>query len=179
MWKRGQTTSPENNSTPTPAQDISTSSPPRTERVVDNKTMANIGKSVIINGELKGSEDLSIEGQVEGKIELKDHLLTIGQNGRIRAEIHAKSVVVHGQVIGNIIAAERVIIREHGSVDGDIIAPRVSIAEGALFKGKIDMHSSQTGAPPCQTPAELEPKQPAEAIAKKDKAGEKLKPDSV
>lgn len=171
MWKRGQTTSPENNSTTLPSTDLSVSSPPRMEKIVDNKTTANIGKSVIISGELKGSEDLSIEGQVEGKIELKEHLLTIGQNGRIRAEIHAKSVVVHGQVIGNIIAAERVIIREHGSVDGDIIAPRVSIAEGALFKGKIDMHGSP--ACPNPSPAELEHKQPAEAVAKKDKPGEK------
>jgi cytoskeletal protein CcmA (bactofilin family) len=171
MWKRVPTTPPEDNSTPSSTKDISIAQPQRPERVLD-KMAANIGKSVIVKGELNGSEDLSIDGQVEGKIDLKNHLLTIGENGRIHAEIYAKAVVVHGQVVGNIVATERVVIRENGSVDGDIVAPRVSIAEGAMFKGKIDMHSSRAdvvNAVSLPLPESLS-KSP-EAAAKKDKAG--------
>ena len=99
----------------------------------------NIGKSVVIKGELTGSEDLTIEGQVEGKIELKQNVLTIGPNGKIKAQIVAKIVVIQGDVHGDIAATERVDIRDNGSVDGDVSAPRVSIADGAHFRGSIDM----------------------------------------
>jgi len=99
----------------------------------------NIGKSVVIKGELNGSEDLTIEGQVEGKIELRQSVLTIGANGRIKAQVFAKSVIILGEVIGNVTASEKVDIRDNGSVDGDITAPRVAIAEGAHFRGSIDM----------------------------------------
>jgi cytoskeletal protein CcmA (bactofilin family) len=102
--------------------------------------MGNIGKSVIIKGELSGSEDLTIEGQVEGKIELKDNVLTIGTNGKIKAQVFAKTVIVLGEVIGNITSSEKVDIRDHGSVDGDITSPKVAIAEGAHFRGAIDMN---------------------------------------
>ena len=104
-----------------------------------DKDVVNIGKSVVIKGELNGSEDLTIEGHVEGKIELKDHVLTIGPNGKIKAEVFAKVVIVLGDVRGNIVASEKVDIRDNGSVDGDITAPRVAIAEGAHFRGSVDM----------------------------------------
>jgi len=103
------------------------------------KTAVNIGKSVVIKGELNGSEDLTIEGQVEGKIELRQNVLTIGANGRIKAQVFAKSVIILGEVTGNVTATEKVDIRDNGSVDGDIAAPRVAIAEGAHFRGSIDM----------------------------------------
>jgi len=113
------------------------------------RDVVNIGKSVLIKGELNGSEDLTVEGHVEGKIELKDHVLTIGPHGRIRAEVVAKIVVVLGEVTGNILATEKVDIRDNGSVDGDIIAPRVAIAEGAHFRGSVDMQrkAAPAGAP--------------------------------
>jgi hypothetical protein len=89
------------------------------------KDVVNIGKSVVIKGELNGSEDLTIEGHVEGTIQLKDHVLTIGPNGRIKAQVFAKSVVVLGEVTGNVTASDKVDIRDNGSVDGDIIpSPR-------------------------------------------------------
>ncbi len=103
------------------------------------KTAVNIGKSVVIKGELNGSEDLTIEGQVEGKIELRQNVLTIGANGRIKAQVFAKAVIILGEVTGNVTATEKVDIRDNGSVDGDIAAPRVAIAEGAHFRGSIDM----------------------------------------
>ena len=103
------------------------------------RDVVNIGKSVVIKGELDGSEDLTIDGHVEGKIELRDHVLTIGANGRIKAQVFAKAVVVLGEMTGNINASEKVDIRDNGSVDGDIISPKVAIAEGAHFRGSIDM----------------------------------------
>ncbi|HEX2340218.1 MAG TPA: polymer-forming cytoskeletal protein [Vicinamibacterales bacterium] len=105
----------------------------------------NIGKSVVIKGELNGSEDLTIEGQVEGKIELRQHVLTIGPNGKIKAQIFAKSAIILGEVHGNVTATEKVDIRDNGSVDGDIAAPRVAIAEGAHFRGSIDMQRAGAG----------------------------------
>ena len=116
----------------------------------------NIGKSVVIKGELSGSEDLTIEGNVEGRIELKENILTIGPNGKIRAEVFAKSVIVLGEVTGNVTASEKVDIRDNGSVDGDITSPRVAIAEGAHFRGSVDMQRAGGGkapAKPAATPA--------------------------
>ena len=112
----------------------------------NERDVVNIGKSVVIKGELNGSEDLTIEGQVEGKIELRDHVLTIGPNGKIKAQLYAKAIVVLGEVIGNVVATEKVDIRENGSVEGDITAPRVAIAEGAHFRGSVDMQNK--GAKP-------------------------------
>ena len=101
--------------------------------------IVNIGQSVQIKGELTGNEDLTIEGMVDGKILVKDHNLTIGANGRITAEVHAKTVVVVGSVTGNITADDKVEIAPSGTVNGDIRAPRVAISDGAKFKGSIDM----------------------------------------
>ena len=117
------------------------------------KDIVNIGKSVVIKGELNGSEDLTIEGHVEGTIQLRDHVLTIGPNGKIKAQVFAKSVIVLGEVTGNVTASEKVDIRDNGSVDGDIISPRVAIAEGAHFRGSVDMQrkggaAQTTGAKP-------------------------------
>ncbi len=99
----------------------------------------NIGKSVQIKGELTGSEDLTIDGALEGKIHMKDHNLTVGTNGSINAEVRAKSVMVLGKLVGNIKAGEKVEVAASGSMEGDITAPRVILADGARFKGSIDM----------------------------------------
>jgi cytoskeletal protein CcmA (bactofilin family) len=115
------------------------------------KDIVNIGKSVVIKGELNGSEDLTIEGQVEGTIQLRDHVLTIGPNGRIKAQVFAKSVIVLGEVVGNVTASEKVDIRDKGSVDGDIVSPRMAIAEGAHFRGSVDMQ--RQGAPASSQPS--------------------------
>ena len=109
------------------------------------QSIVNIGQSVQIKGELSGNEDLTIEGLVDGKIMVKDHNLTIGANGRITAEVHAKTVVVVGQVSGNITADDKVELAPTASVVGDIRAPRVSIADGARFKGSIDMERKGSG----------------------------------
>src|SRR4051812_4909294 len=100
--------------------------------------MAHIGKSVVIKGELSGSEDLYLDGEVEGTIELSGNSLTIGPNGRVRANTNAKDVVVHGKVNGNM-RADRVELKKSALVSGDIITQRVVIEEGAFFKGGIDI----------------------------------------
>ena len=115
----------------------------------------NIGKSVVIKGDLTASEDLTIEGNVEGKIELRNNILTIGANGKIKAQVLAKAVVVLGEVTGNVTATERVDIRDNGSVDGDLSAPRIAIADGAHFRGSIDMQKQ--GKPGESKPAEVKP----------------------
>ena len=142
MWKRDESVKPAAPpaSTPAAAPAAPVGAAPSAEpRAQIGRDMVNIGKSVVIKGELSGSEDLTIEGQVEGRIDLKDHLLTIGPNGKIKAEVFAKSVIVLGEVMGNVTASEKVDIRDNGSVDGDIISPRVAIAEGAHFRGSVDM----------------------------------------
>ena len=112
------------------------------------KDIVNIGKSVVIKGELNGSEDLTIEGHVEGTIQLRDHVLTIGPNGKIKAQVFAKAVIVLGEVTGNVTASDKVDIRDNGSVDGDIVSPRVAIAEGAHFRGSVDMQRNGAAASP-------------------------------
>jgi cytoskeletal protein CcmA (bactofilin family) len=118
---------------------------------------ASIGKSIVINGELSGSEDLTIEGRVDGKIELRNHVLTVGANGRITAQVAAKSIVVLGHVTGNLVATDKVDIRESGSVEGDIVAPRVAIADGSHFRGSIDMQRKEPVGSSDGTAAPREP----------------------
>jgi len=102
-------------------------------------TVACIGKSVVVKGEVTSAEDLVIEGRVEGKIDLQGHSLVVGQGGDIRAEILAKSVIVHGTVTGNVTAREKVEVRETGSIEGDIVTPGLSVSEGAVMSGRVEM----------------------------------------
>jgi len=151
MWKRDEAVRPASGQPAAPqAPAPAGASGPRAEVSQKRESdIVNIGKSVVIKGELNGSEDLTIEGQVEGTIQLRDHVLTIGANGRIKAQVFAKAVIVLGEVTGNVTASEKVDIRDNGSVDGDIIAPRVAIAEGAHFRGAVDM---QKKSPQAQAP---------------------------
>jgi len=161
MWKRDQETKPTNGSstplTAVPTPPIATAPIRLTETPIESGTplpppmgrsekgsMVHIGKSVVVKGELQGSEDLMIEGQVEAKIELKDNVLTIGPHGRIKGQVFAKTVVVLGTVNGNLTASEKVDIRDGATVDGNVVSPRVAIAEGAQFHGSVDMKPRDT-----------------------------------
>ena len=180
MWKRDETVKPLSGQPTAPAASsqqamtpVESAGPPRTSE--RNTGMVNIGKSIVIKGELNGSEDLTIDGHIEGKIELKDNVLTIGPNGKIQAQTFAKSVIVLGTVIGNITASDKVEIRDSGSVDGDVISPRVAIAEGAQFHGSVDMQkkgprpvqwqSSASGQPKAAQPAVSAGPEPPRAAA--------------
>src|ERR1041385_2024896 len=101
--------------------------------------VGHIGKSVQIKGELTGSEDLYLDGSIEGTIDLRDHSLIIGPNGKIKAGITARDLVVHGRVEGNITATGRVELRKSCSLIGDVSTQRIVIEDGAFFKGAIDI----------------------------------------
>jgi cytoskeletal protein CcmA (bactofilin family) len=112
---------------------------------------AHIGKSVLVKGELSGSEDLYVDGEVEGAIALHNHTLVVGPNSRIRANISAREVVVHGKVEGNIVGAERVELKTSCVLSGDITTPRIIIEDGAFFKGSVDPQPER--AKPAKTTA--------------------------
>jgi cytoskeletal protein CcmA (bactofilin family) len=167
MWKRDEavkpTAAPAAEPKPAPSSTPAVAPPPTDIRRQIERDVVNIGKSVVIKGELNGSEDLTVEGHVEGKIELKDHVLTIGPNGKIKAQVFAKTVIVLGEVNGNVTATEKVDIRDGGSVDGDIISPRVAIAEGAHFRGSVDMQ--RKGGATVQPAAQSQAAKPAAVAA--------------
>jgi cytoskeletal protein CcmA (bactofilin family) len=161
MWKRDEAVRPapgQPAAAPQPFAPAQAGAPavrPETSHHME-KDIVNIGKSVVIKGELNGSEDLTIEGHVEGTIQLRENVLTIGPNGKIKAQVFAKAVIVLGEVTGNVTASDKVDIRDNGSVDGDIVAPRVAIAEGAHFRGSVDMQrkgGQKDGAKPAQPQA--------------------------
>ena len=166
MWKRDEAVRPASGGQPVPAVQPPAPAPagitgsrPETHHQME-KDIVNIGKSVVIKGELNGSEDLTIEGHVEGTIQLRDHVLTIGPNGKIKAQVFAKAVIVLGEVTGNVTASDKVDIRDNGSVDGDIVSPRVAIAEGAHFRGSVDMQRKGAAAVSQSAPKAAAP-QPA------------------
>src|ERR1700716_1891926 len=160
MWKRDEAVRPASGQpavSPPPPPRAAGPPGPRPEMSHNmEKDIVNIGKSVVIKGELNGSEDLTIEGHVEGTIQLRDHVLTIGPNGRIKAQVFAKAVIVLGEVTGNVTASYKVDIRDNGSVDGDIVSPRVAIAEGAHFRGSVDMQR-KAGQPQGQAAKSAQP----------------------
>jgi len=114
--------------------------------------VGHIGKSVVIRGELTGNEDLYLDGEVEGNINLRDHKLVIGPNGKIKASITARDVVVHGRVEGNVSASERVELKRACSLTGDVNTQRIVIEDGAFFKGAIDIKEHRESRPDLRKP---------------------------
>ncbi|MEO8504061.1 MAG: polymer-forming cytoskeletal protein [Acidobacteriota bacterium] len=130
---------------------------------------AVVGASIKINGELGGSEDLLIQGQVDGKIDLAQHTVTIGRSGRISADVFAKTVHVEGEVRGNLFAAEQIVVHKTGSVNGNLASPRISLEDGCKFKGNIDMDPQAADPRAKSTRPNLPPpigERPLTAIAK-------------
>ncbi len=171
MWKRKEDeyTNP---AQPTVSGATSASvanAPPRpveASRAETNRSteVATIGKSVVVKGELSGSEDLIIDGEVEGSIALRGQTLTVGPNGRVRANIEARNVILHGRVNGDIQATERVELRKSASLSGDISTMRISIEDGAFFKGGIDIQKPEPAS-------KVEPKPQASAMGAPVAAG--------
>lgn len=111
---------------------------PATGRLVEERRVAAwIGKSIVVEGDLTSSEDLTIAGRVEGDISVPEHILIVTPEARIRGDIEARFVAVHGRVTGTIRASEKVEIGETGEVEGDVVAPRMAIAEGAALRGEV------------------------------------------
>lgn len=124
---------------------VSSRPAPSTTTTADQAT---IGKSLVIKGEVTGSESLYIDGRVEGSINLSGNRVTVGRNGVVGANISAREIVILGKVRGNLTASDRVDIRSDGSLTGDVVAARISIEDGAYFKGGIDIRK---GGQPAQS----------------------------
>jgi cytoskeletal protein CcmA (bactofilin family) len=105
---------------------------------------ATIGRSLVIKGEISGAEALYVDGRIEGKISLPGHRVTIGRNGTVQANITAREVVIMGKVNGNIECGDRVDIRSEGSVTGDVSTVRISVEDGAILKGGIEVRSGES-----------------------------------
>jgi cytoskeletal protein CcmA (bactofilin family) len=145
MWKPNQpgptpsTPEPVRPTPPTSTPAFDARATASTPGVIPTNEQATIGKSLVVKGELSGSESLYIDGKVEGAINLPGNRVTIGRNGQVAANISAREIVVLGKVRGNCQASDRVDIRSEGSLTGDVIAARISIEDGAFFKGGIDI----------------------------------------
>ncbi|MEM7482816.1 MAG: polymer-forming cytoskeletal protein [Acidobacteriota bacterium] len=131
MWKKEDDMQPNAQSAATPAS--------RSDSRSGGAAAAVIGPSIRIQGELSGGEDLRVEGRVEGKISLPEHHVVVGEQGRVKADILGRTIRVEGQVQGNLTSREQVVVSRSGNVRGNITAPRVSLEDGAQFKGSIDM----------------------------------------
>lgn len=135
---------------PTPSPSPSSTSAPEPPRRSGDR--ATIGPSIFIKGDLTGDEDLVIEGRVEGRVDLKQNNVTVGHNGKVKADVFGRVVTIEGEVDGNVFAQEQAVLRQSGAIRGNISAPRVVLEDGSRFKGTIDMepkerHGTGTGNP--------------------------------
>ncbi len=129
--------------------------PKNSEPLPARSGQAHIGKSVVVKGEISGAEDLYVDGEVRGSLELKEHSLTVGPNGKVDANVTAREIVVHGTLNGNVHASEKIEIRKTGSLLGDLTTARIIIEDGAYFKGSIDI--LKPGQKPEARPAAVSP----------------------
>ncbi len=165
MWKPNQT----GPITPAPIPEPTTrpvpTPPPAAEPVnrapISAGDQATIGKGLLVKGEITGSESLYIDGKVEGSINLPGNRVTVGRNGQVAASIIAREIVVLGKIRGNVSATDRVDIRAEGSLSGDVAAARISIEDGAYFKGGIDIRKPEPKAAPAAAPVAPEAPKPA------------------
>jgi cytoskeletal protein CcmA (bactofilin family) len=152
VWKKSDEPSTPRPAEPTPANRPATPPPtssfsstaPNAGEAPRRSDRATIGPSIFIKGDLTGDEDLVVEGRVDGKIDLKQNNVTIGTNGRVKADIFGRVVTVEGEVDGNVVAHEQAILRKAGAIRGNITAPRVVLEDGSRFKGSIDMEAKES-----------------------------------
>src|SRR5512141_1218024 len=164
MWKKTESEDPQPQYQPQYTQ------PPQAQPVnqprvsaPQHKEQAMIGATIYIKGDLSGQEDLIIEGRVEGKIELRQHNVTVGKNGKVKADIYGRTITIEGEVQGNLYGEEQLVLRQTSTVRGNIIAPRVSLEDGSNFKGSIDMSPKES--------SRTEPAKAAESRPTPDTAG--------
>ncbi len=138
--------------------------PPNTYTPVKPATspmdQANIGRTLVIKGEVTGAESLFIDGRVEGTISFPDNRVTIGRNGNVAANITAKEVVIMGKVQGNVEASDRLDIRSEGVLSGDVITHRISVEEGAILKGGVEVRNPEKKEQKTQVQAQNKPEPP-------------------
>ena len=149
MWKKDETPK-----TP-PARGAETPEKPRPVR--SGSGSSTIGQSLKISGEVTGSEDLIVQGSIDGEIKLPENTVTIGEDGRVKARVEARVIVVEGTVEGDLYGGEQVEILQQGNVNGNIVSPRVGLEDGAQFKGNIDMSPRTSASKGSATPASTQP----------------------
>ena len=197
MWKKDEMpmpgTAPEADRTPRPERERERERTPSPSASGVPGERATIGRSITIRGDVTGDEDLLIQGRVDGSVDLKQHSVTVGVDGEVKASIVGRVVIVEGSVEGNIRSEEQVVLRSSARVQGDITAPRLVLEDGARFRGGVDMGevpeasrttatSSQqqskkpTTSPPAPTPSSSEtPAEPVKAMAAAESGGGKGK----
>jgi len=162
MFEKHKTSKPETTSTQQPQDHAN----PGRQAPVSSGRAAVIGPGIHINGDISGDENLLIEGRVDGKIQLKSHQVDIGEGGKVKADISAKVIRISGKVRGDLNGAEKVVISGTGNVHGNITAPRMTLEDGAIFKGSIDMDPGEPAkakvAKPVNKPDEKPSAKPAE-----------------
>jgi cytoskeletal protein CcmA (bactofilin family) len=157
---------PANTPTPTPTA-TQPSSNPTASAPANTRNTAMIGPNITIKGTISGDEDLLIQGRVEGTIALGQHEVSIGESAEVTANIQAKAVKIDGDVAGDITGTEKVVISKSGNVRGNIVAPRVTLEDGAIFKGSIDMDPGETGASTVSLATEKKPERPTDSSTNK------------
>jgi cytoskeletal protein CcmA (bactofilin family) len=168
MWKKDDNPQPTNEPTVPKDGGARAGNPARTASVSTDQ--ATIGRSITIRGDVTGDEDLIIQGRVEGTVDLKQHNVTVGPEGRVKADVAARTVTIEGEVTGNVRGQEQVSLRSPSKVTGDIEAPRVVLEDGATFLGNIDMSGkTATSVPP----------KPAAEPKKADQAEPKSTPSAI
>ena len=131
---------------PKPQYTPSTPGPAPIKQMTSPMDQATIGRTVVIKGEVTGSESLYIDGRIEGTVTFVDSRVTVGRNGVVLANINAREVVIMGKVTGNIECSDRVDIRSEGTLTGDVVSQRISIEDGAMLKGAVQVKSSEIKA---------------------------------
>ena len=165
VWKKKETESPSPETAPRPAPPVArpAPAPTRTERAV-------VGPTLKIDGEISGEEELLVQGQIDGKIVVKGQGVTVGKAGKVRADIHARSIRIEGRVRGDLFGQQEIVIETSGDVEGNLVAPSVRLENGSRFKGSIDMErAKQTPTQPAMPKPEAA--SPAPGTATKPREG--------
>ncbi len=148
--------------TPASVEPAAKTAPANAEKSVSNSDRAIIGPSITVKGEISGSEDLLVQGTIDGTLNLKQNVVTVGKSGRVNANVHGRIIHVEGEVTGDCFGTEQVIVHKSGTVRGNITAPRVSLEDGARLKGTIDTSAVS---------ADSDPKVESKQSVKRDQAG--------
>ncbi len=169
IWKKSDAEEPAVPAQPAPPPPPAVKNQPQATR-----ERALIGPSIEFKGNLTGGEDLLIEGRIEGRIELRQHSVTIGKNGRVKADVYGRAIIVHGEVDGNLFGEEQIVLRQASTVRGNLQAPRVTLEDGSQFKGSIDMAAKPAvEVPPQRASTPAEPRPSAPPLLKQEKTVER------
>ena len=179
MWKKDDPLAPGHNPSSPP---VNTPARQATNRTAATTELAVIGRSITIKGEVTGDEDLLIQGRIDGSVDLKQQSVTVGHEGRVKANIIGRVIVVEGEVDGDLLAEDQVLLRSTAKVEGDITAARVVLEDGASFRGGVDMGDSKNRGTPGSTPSSTQAKKAPEApkgLSDSDREDSKKPTDKV